>query len=628
MSIRHLFLRYSFILVFLAITLRLGQVMLLQHRHYNVLAQQQHVVQQELAAQRGEIYTADGYPLVINTDVYLMFAVPVEMDNKDEVREKLLEEIIQILQLRGTEPETVIIDIEDEESLTSKDIPVILPADLHSLNTWHKALDQEDEFKEKLDQILSDFLDQDDNLFVQILKQLEEDEKNAFKALDLDGIHFQRGSKRVYPEQSMASHLLGFVGKDEAGMDQGYFGAEGYFDGDLSGRSGYELKERDVIGQEIPFGISKLRKPSHGRDLVLTIRREIQHLVERKIKEGVERYDAEYGSGIIMDPESGTVWAMANFPDYLPEYWTDYLEDETDVSKVDVYSNPAISSNYEPGSVFKPITLSIAMNENIVTPKTVYQDSGPVIYSGSPVRTWNNKYHGEITMTQILQLSNNTGAAWVGHQIGFDKYADYLSILHLGEKTGLDLEGEEGGIVRPRRDWRDIDLANMAFGQGVSVTPLQLTAVFSALINGGVLYEPYVVGNIIDHRFSEPIVIERQPQVRGKIISQEVSDQIRLMMRKVVTDGEFKWFVQEAGMDRFSIGGKTGTAQIPVGGRYDPDKTNTTFVGFAPVQDPEFVLLVRFNQPTTSTFSADTAVPLWMEIAKELVVYFEIAPGE
>ena len=480
--------------------------------------------------------------------------------------------------------------------------------------------------KEDLKPALEKVLADDKNYFVQLISQLDYTDQTELSAKEWEGIHFSRQTKRSYPEGEMAAHVLGFVGKDESGDDKGYFGLEGFFDGDLSGRAGYQVAEKDIEGKIIPYGLSKLDKPEHGRDLTLTIRRELQFILERNMRESVKKYGAKNGTAILLDPQSGNIWAMVNYPSFYPEYWTEELRGESDVSKIDVFRNYAIAANYEPGSVLKPVTMSMALNEKLVTPETIYHDTGPVMYSGYDVRTWNNKYHNDINMMQVLQLSNNTGAAWVGHQVGFQRFADYVTKYHLGEATGVDLQGEEWGIVRDAREWRDIDLANMSFGQGISVTPIQVTAIFGALVNGGTLYRPNIVQKIVDHRPDKDLDIINPAEALSHPISAETSETIRYMLRSVVTDGEFKWYVKQAGMDRYSIGGKTGTAQIPFNGRYDPNKTNTTFIGFAPIDKPKFVMLVRFSQPSSSTYSADTAVPTWMNIAKELMPYFEIQP--
>jgi len=426
----------------------------------------------------------------------------------------------------------------------------------------------------------------------------------------------------------MAAHVLGIVGKNETGEDVGYFGLEGYYNRELSGKSGYTMQERDVEGKPIPFGIYKANEAIEGRDLQLSIRRELQYLLESKLKEGVERYDCKSATGLIVDPWTGKVFAMATYPTFYPEYWVDELLGETDVSKVDVFRNASIASSYEPGSVIKPVTMVMALNEDIVEPDTIYHDTGPVVYSGYPVRTWNNQYHGDINMIQILQLSDNTGAAWVGTQLGFDTFAKYLGDFGFGQHTQIDLQGEAYGIIQRRGDWRDITLANMSFGQGMSATPIQMTSVFSAMVNGGTLFRPQIVQGFIEVNDGETVVIPNQPEKVGEIISQESSEQIRYMLKKVVKGGEFAFAVKNAGVDKFSLGGKTGTAQIPVNGSYDPNKTNTTFIGFGPVEHPEFVMLIRLEEPSTSTYSANTVVPIWMETVKHLMAYFNIPPEE
>jgi len=230
-------------------------------------------------------------------------------------------------------------------------------------------------------------------------------------------------------------------------------------------------------------------------------------------------------------------------------------------------------------------------------------------------------------MTQILELSDNTGAAWVGTQIGKEKLYSYFTKFNFGKVLKVDIQGEEQGIMRDINDLRDIDIANMSFGQGISVTPLQMVTAFAAVINGGKVYRPYLVDQMLDPSgYSK--VIQIQPTIINKIISEKTSTELRYMLEKVVTDGEFKWFVKQAGMNEYRIGGKTGTAQIPFEGRYDPNKTNTTFIGFAPVQSPVFVMLVRVSEPTTSTSSADTVVPLWMDIAKEMMPILGIPPTQ
>ncbi|MCA9392155.1 penicillin-binding protein 2 [candidate division WWE3 bacterium] len=595
--------------------------MIIDHGEYSVLAMRQHTAERQLSADRGQIFSSDGFPLVLNAPSYLLFAVPLEMDDKDAVVEVVKDLVVNEIKAADVkrDKEDDLLKFEDDEKypLTWPIIYRNAKRTLLDYEDWEKDLS--DQVGEQLESLLSD----DANQFVQLVADLDQSQKDTIEALEIPGVYFQQAYKRLYPESEMAAPVLGFVGKTSLGEDQGYFGLEGYYNGYLSGQVGYELIERDVEGKRIPFGNSKLNTPSHGKDIVVTIKREMQYLLDKKLNEGVKKYGAKSGTAILIDPYSGAIWAMSSSPSFNPQYWTEELNGEGDVSRITQFRNAAVGSNYEPGSVMKPVTMAMAINEDLVTPNTIYHDDGPVVYNGFPVRTWDNKYHGEITMTQILQLSDNTGAAWVGHQVGFEKFERYVNDFRFGQLLGIDLQGEEAGIVRDSSTWRDIDLANMSFGQGISVTPLQITAAFTTLINGGFVYKPYIVEEI---KVSDDKVVQTQPTILSHPITDETSEQIRYMLKKVVTDGEFKWFVKQSGMDIYSVGGKTGTAQIPIDGEYDPHKTNTTFIGFGPVEDPKFVMYMMLSEPTTSTYSADTVVPMWMETARELMNYFSIRP--
>lgn len=631
MSIRLLFIKVSFGLVFFVIAARLVDLMVINHNKYKVLAQQQHLVERVIVPNRGTIKSVDGYPLATNASRFMMFAVPREMEDKSKTVDRLVDSIIPMIDktelVAQIQPKPTPLEIEDYEG---EYLPFKLPTDWYQLKRIITGYGNGDDLrKESLKKVITEALSDNQNQYVQLFTNLDSSMRDEFEQLNLKGLHYEERSGRVYPEKFLGAHVLGFVGKDQDGSTRGYFGVEGQFDRYLSGKVGYELIEKDVLGKKIPYGVNRLNSPIDGHDIELTLRRELQYIIEKQLMQGVETYKAKGGAAIVMDPYTGAVWAMASMPTYHPQYWTDELDGESDVAKVTIFNNTAIASNYEPGSVMKPVTMAMALNEGLVNPNSIYDDVGAVIYSGYPVRTWNNRYSGKITMTEILQLSNNTGAAWVGHQVGFDKFSRYIAKFNFGKSEGIDLQGEEAGIVRDPTTWRDIDLANMSFGQGVSVTPLQMAVAFSALVNGGNIYKPYVVNRIYRSSGngvgdSGPDYIETEPQIINRVISESTSEQIRYMMRKVVTDGEFKWFVKKAGMDAYSIGGKTGTAQIPVNGQYDPSKTITTFVGFAPVEKPKFVMLMKLSEPSTSTYSADTVVPMWMETASSLVQYFSI----
>lgn len=599
---RFTLLRTFLILVCVGIALRLVSIQLLQHSKYETLAARQHTYTREVIAERGKILSADGTELATTQEAYLLFAVPPEVIDAKGVAEELL----RLLPFRHkvcvlSKPLT-----EQDEKCSVKDE-----------TEW-------DDIKKLRTEELRGLLEQKDRLWVPVIRGLSVSEKDLISEKDFPGIYFEQEKKRVYPEGTLAAHVLGFVGSDEFGKPTGYFGIEGYFNGELTGTHGQVHMEVDAEGKPIPIGDFYPIPAKPGLNVTLTIRRELQFILDTLLQEGVEMYKAEYGDYILIDPKTGEIWAMGGAPTYDPGNWIDYLEDETDVARVSVFKDTAISDNYEPGSVMKAFTASVALEQGVVTPDTIYHDEGPLTIQGYQIKTWNNKYSGDITTAQILQLSNNPGAATIGLKIGFPTYWSYLDAMGFGDLLHIELQGEERGLVKPKSTWRDIDLATSSFGQGISVTPLQLTTMMATIANDGVMMKPYIVSSLENTMTQEQVTIK--PTVIGQPFSPQTAQTMQSLLRQVVVHGEFQWFVKRQNLENYSIAGKTGTAQIPVPGGYDPNKTNVTFVGFVPEDDPVFVLLVRLNQPKTSTFSADTAVPLWLRMTRELITYFGIPP--
>ena len=351
-----------------------------------------------------------------------------------------------------------------------------------------------------------------------------------------------------------------------------------------------------------------------GSDIYLTIDRNVQFIAETALKEGVEKYSARSGSVIVINPKTGEVIAMANYPTYSPAVYTDSQENE------EVYRNNAISTIYEPGSVMKALTMSSAIDLGIVTPETVYLDDEPKYFSGHKVDNWDEKHHGEETMVEILQHSNNLGAAWVGGRVGSEQLLNYLHKFGFGARLGIDIEGEEGGLIYTSYPLKDIELANASFGQGISATPLQIMSVFSAIANNGYLMKPYVVSKIT----SSDGDTEVEPEIFSRPISEKTAETMVDMLTQAAAGGEAKYFV----LKNFNTAGKTGTAQVPSEGGYDEDKTNATFAGFLSSYK-NFVMLVRLEEPSSpSGFAAETSVPLWMGIASKLTNYYSFVPDK
>lgn len=577
-----------FLIFFVFILIRLFQVQVMGHDKYTALAQEQYWDLRIIPAKRGDILSSDGHILAGTQTYYLMYAEPKKVSDSYE----LANDVANLLADMRFKAES-----EDENPVESKS---------------QMAL----EFFENIYNQLNL-----DLLWVPLQRQLTPIEKEKIENLGFEGIGFEEEPVRYYPEGTLAAHVLGFVASNEGGEKTGYFGIEGSLNEDLKGKPGRITEETDALGTPILIGGYKKVSPVEGRDVVLTIDRSIQYMVEKKLKEGVEYYGAASGSVIVMNPSTGEIIAMANYPTYYPEKY--YMEEEPleDFPHRKNYEkvNLAISRVYEPGSVAKPVTVSAAINLGIVTPETTFEDNGPARYSDYQIDNWDGKHYGTQTIIELLQKSNNIGAAWVGHQVGRENLYTYFKNFGLGSKTNIDLEGEDPGILRDVDGWTDIDLATAAFGQGVSTTPLQVLNAFNVIANGGYLLEPRIIDKIISSDGETDIPTK---SVR-RVISKETADIMVDLLEKAAEGGEAKYFM----LNNYRVAGKTGTAQIPEGGKYSPDRTNATFVGFL-TGSKEFSMIVKLEEPQESIYAAETAAPLWMSITKELIKFYGLVPDK
>lgn len=302
---------------------------------------------------------------------------------------------------------------------------------------------------------------------------------------------------------------------------------------------------------------------------------------------------------------------MASYPSYDPREYAS--------AQKELYINPVVGSTYEPGSTFKVLMMAIGINEGVITPKTTMEETGPVEVSGYSIRTWNNVYNGTVSMTDVLIHSSNVGMVFVEKKLGKEKVLKALKDFGFGSTTGVDLEDESAPELRSDDQWREIDLATVSFGQGIAVTPLQMVRAVSTIANGGYLMEPRVVQAIAEANGKvKQIPVKKIRQIFSKKTAEEVTE----MMVAAVDQGEAKW----AKPPGYRIAGKTGTAQIPVGGVYDEKKTIASFVGFAPADNPKFVVLVTLREPSSSQWGSETAAPLFFNIAKDLFIYYGISP--
>ena len=445
--------------------------------------------------------------------------------------------------------------------------------------------------------------------WVKLADGVSQKTKKSIESLKLRGIGFEEQSQRYYPEASLSAHLLGFVGKGKEGEPVGYFGVEGFYEQDLAGLLGFVKSERDLIGRPILIGDQEKIDSEDGRDLVLTIDKSVQAIAKAKLKSGMDSYQAKEGCVIIANPNTLEILALTCLPDYDPNAYYD--------SNDATFNNQSISSLYEPGSTFKPFITAAGIEQKAIKPDSKFDEKGPVKIGEYTIQTWNNKYEGKITMTRILEKSSNVGMVYIGSKLGKKNIIKYINELGFGQKTGIDLQGESSSYIRDY--WADIDYATATFGQGIVVTPIQMVRAFSSVINGGNLMRPYIVKAIKDGLTTQEV----KPKLDKKIFSEKTSQTVKKMLVSTVEHGEYKWAIPEG----YHIGGKTGTAQIAVGGKYDASKTIASFIGFAPADKPKFIALVILKEPKSSIYGSETAAPIFFEIAKELLYYYNIPPS-
>ena len=591
------FVFLGFLFSFTLLIFRLFQIQILDHKKYRAKAEGQYLGQSNIPAKRGNIYSADGYLLAGARSNYLLFAEPKKIEDPEKIASYLADLLSDVRFGKNSEASDADDDIEEET------IVIKSPTKEEMYTKYFN------DFKNSISK---------DLFWVPVIRDITPEEKKLIEDSKIPNLGFDEYPARYYPEGSLASHVLGFVASDEKGEKIGYFGIEGKLNEELKGKSGRVIEDTDAVGNPILMGEYKEIPPVQGRDVILTINRSVQYIVEKKLKEDVEKYGAISGTVIIMNPFTGDIVAMANYPTYDPDDFNEGEEVDPNTGRKNlVRKNSAIADTYEPGSVIKPLTVSAAIDLGIVSPSTTFVDNGPVRYSDYVIDNWDGKHHGVQTITELLQKSNNIGAAWVGHQVGAKKLYEYFYNFGMGSRTGVDLEGEDTGILRDIKDWTDIDIANISFGQGMSATTLQVLNAFNVIANGGNLMQPKIISKIIDENGDHEI----PSKVVKRVISKETADTMVDLLEKAAEGGEAKFFI----LKDYRISGKTGTAQIPEGGKYSPDKTNATFVGFL-TSTKTLSMIVKFEQPKTSVYAAETSTPTWMSLVSELVKFYGIPP--
>ncbi|MGB4253973.1 MAG: penicillin-binding protein 2 [Minisyncoccales bacterium] len=560
---------HLYVLMFLFFSLgatiigRLFYIQVNQYNHYKELADLQQIDEEDLKAERGEIFFSDeSTVLATNIGTKKVFIVPREIKNIEKTSE-ILADVLKMEKADVFEKASQI----DDPWIFLKEIP---------------AIDGE-------------------------------------KIKDIAGVHFESYLERFYPREKMASHVLGFCNKE----NKGQYGIEQYWQKELRGVDGYRKGVKDAKGKFI-LPLTKIQEPVDGNDLILTLDPNIQLFLEIKTKEIFEKYAPRNATIIVLAPKTGEVLGMASFPNFDPNNY----EEKEDIS---VFKNPAILA-YEPGSIFKPFTAAMAIEEKKVTPQTTYYDSGEIKIGSHTIRNSDLKSHGTQTMTNVIELSLNTGAVFMQQQVGNDKFLDYVKKFGFGTKTGIDLSGEETGsianILHPQSGDGAIEYANASFGQGISATPIQILTAFTAIANQGQMVKPHLVKKIIHS--SDGTEEEIETEVIGQVISAETASRVTAMMVSAVKNG----YGKKAEVEGYLIAGKTGTAQASWSylgenkGGYSSFFIQS-FVDFAPAFDPAFIFILKMDAPTKGPqFSSDSLGPFAQEINEYLFNYLGIPPEE
>lgn len=556
------------LLFFLAIfSLLLGRLFLLQivyRKEYSKLAAKQQRLVKEILGERGEIYVHDKSEALIS----LAF--------------NRIEKTIAV------SPK----DIKDPEKIAA-----LLAKEL------------------KLDKAaLFEKLSKKDDSYKVIAKRVNPEQVEKIARAALEGVFFEDERRRIYPHGKLGAHLVGFVSK-EKDEEEGRYGIERFYEKDLAGARGVFEGVKGASGFWVALGKRIVKPPKHGSNIVLSVDYNIQQKTGEVLSKMIEKWGAQSGAILVVDPKTGKILALSGDPAFDPN---DFSKEKN----FSVFLNPLVESMYELGSVLKPITMAAGLEEKVVRPETTYEDPGEIKIGGYKINNFDGKSYGVQTMTQVLEKSLNTGAVHVARLLGHERQSEYLKRFGFGAETGIDMPGEVAGNISNLRSGREIDFATASFGQGIAVTPLQLAMAIGAIANEGKLMRPFVVEKIIDDSGNE---IKKEPQLIREVVSKETAEMLTKMLVSVVRSG----FENRANIKGYFVAGKTGTAQIPRrdGPGYS-DKVIHTFVGYAPAFNPRFLILLQLNEPKGNRFAANTLTPAFHDLAQFILNYYEVPPDE
>jgi stage V sporulation protein D (sporulation-specific penicillin-binding protein) len=559
-----------------ALIIRLGFIQIVQGEELKKEALEQWTKSIEIKAKRGTIYDRNGKELAISVSSHTVWASPADIKNPEETAKKVAE----VLEL-------------DEKEVYEK---ITKKVNVIKIKQW-----------------------------------ITMEETKKLRELNLSGIEIVDDNKRFYPYGAFASYILGFTDIDNNGL----YGIERTYDKYLSGASGRWVKIEDARGVEMPYGGEKVYEPENGLNVVLTIDETIQHFAEKAAKEALERTKAKNVAILVMEPKTGDILALANLPQYDPnnprepldpelkEQWKNLTQEELEKEWYDMWRNFSINDSYEPGSTFKLIVSAAALEEGAVNVDTHFYCGGFVRDIPGVVlkcARWYNP-HGSQNFKEALGNSCNVAFVDVGRRLGKEKLYEYIKAFGFGEPTGIELTGEQGGIIPVNTDViKEVNLATMSYGHGIAVTPIQLLTAVSAIANGGKLMVPRVVSKLVDNEGNVVKTIE--PVVKRQVISESTAKTLLELMEGVVSEGTGS----NAYVPGYRVAGKTGTAQKIIDGRYAPGKYIGSFVAVAPADDPKIAVLVIVDEPQGVYYGGSVAAPVAGDLIEETLNYLDVPP--
>lgn len=446
--------------------------------------------------------------------------------------------------------------------------------------------------------------------FVWLARRLPPETARKIRELDLEGVGFVKESKRFYPNSEVAAHVVGFTGIDPGGLE----GVEKKFDATILGNTGYLVTERDALGRDVALKQGETTGGTKGNNLFLTLDKNVQYIAEKELAKAVEVNRARGGIAVVMEPETGRVLAMANYPTFNPNSYFKYQPGSL--------RNRAISDSFEPGSTFKIFLVASALENRVISARDSFNcENGSYNIGGRTIHDTHR--YGTLSVPQILKYSSNIGAAKIGSRLGPERLYGALTGFGFGDRSDVDLPGEVGGYLRQQAKWYGVDLATISFGQGVSATALQIASAVSAVANGGVLMKPYLVERVVDD--SGQTVREFTPQARRRVISVVTAKAVSRMLEGVVAEGGTG---TSAAVEGYRVAGKTGTAQKvdPATHAYSASKRTASFVGFVPLEKPRLTILVVVDEPKTSPYGGVVAAPAFSAIAQQTLCYLKVPP--